>query len=112
TKRLPAKGRPAEVGWWIGRARARAPTISNADKFGSTLKQWWSSVNPAWRRGGGNMLKRQEGESWDALQVPGVNGMLGILVCLKWWRDALGREGPLEEWDVLVDDVAWALGQI
>ncbi|KAJ7094433.1 hypothetical protein B0H15DRAFT_946850 [Mycena belliarum] len=112
TKRLPAKGRPAEVGWWIGRARARAPTISNADKFGSTLKQWWSSVNPAWRRGGGNMLKRQEGESWDALQVPGVNGMLGILVCLKWWRDALGSEGPLEEWDLLVDDVAWALGQI
>lgn len=40
----------------------------------------------------------------------GQNGFLNILMCLKWWRDALDVESP--DWEEAVNDVTWVLQEI
>ncbi|KAL1671092.1 hypothetical protein EV122DRAFT_285333 [Schizophyllum commune] len=106
-KDLPARGsrldgaktRPREVSAWIAGGRWRSPgcePVRKAGKFAAALMSaWWAwyvMLVPDWReedeRGrlddfdgfGGGMGK---------LDVPGVNGVLSLIVCLKWVGEAL-----------------------
>jgi hypothetical protein len=53
---------------------------------------------------------REAGESWLCMDYQGQNGFLNVLVCLKWWRDALEDASP--DWEDAVDDVTWVLRQM
>ena len=42
----------------------------------------------------------------------GPNGHLNVLVCLRWWRNALRDDTDVGGWDTAVADVKWALEQL
>jgi hypothetical protein len=44
------------------------------------------------------------------MQVPGQNGFLNVLMCLKWWREKISDES--EDWKDAVEDVMWVLEQM
>lgn len=48
--------------------------------------------------------------SWTFMDVPGQNGFLNILICLKWWRERMDKESA--EWKEVLEDVVWALHQM
>ncbi|KAJ7725578.1 hypothetical protein B0H16DRAFT_1736105 [Mycena metata] len=114
-KKLSTTNRPTEVQWWIQRARKGTPPIKDPAAFAGSWTRWWCGLNPTWRRGDGGidaMLKEGGGEEgeWDALDVRGVNGLLSVLMCLKWWRNAVEEEE--KDWVMAVADVTWVLEQL
>ncbi|KAJ7725154.1 hypothetical protein B0H14DRAFT_2276069, partial [Mycena olivaceomarginata] len=89
-----AKRRPAQVSAWVQRARIGSPEIKDVGKFAEEWAVWWQDINPAWRKISLPMPK-QDGV-WDNMDLPGPNGFLNVLVCLKWWRGKLEEES--KEW--------------
>ncbi|KAJ7699818.1 hypothetical protein B0H16DRAFT_1245924, partial [Mycena metata] len=119
----PGKGkgtamRPKEVSGWISRARSGGPQprIIDVFVFAARWWAWWLEINPQWRVQTGTTVKHlaKEGEGdWDSLASTGPNGMLNVVICLRWWRDALGGdEGGMAGWNEAVEDVKWALERI
>ncbi|KAJ7818015.1 hypothetical protein B0H13DRAFT_1471503, partial [Mycena leptocephala] len=111
----PAKGamakmRPKQVGGWISRARqgGPVPAITDVYAFAAGWWKWWEAINPSWRKcdAGGRLKKEGDGD-WGSIAQTGPNGMLNVLICLRWWRDAL--RGDLGGWEEALQDVEWAL---
>ncbi|KAJ7161805.1 hypothetical protein C8R43DRAFT_1123523 [Mycena crocata] len=102
---LPTAERPAEIPWWTSRARSGNPTISNVENFVAVFKNWWFLINPSWRQNEDGSLKLEEDGSWEELRKPGANGLLNVLICLKWWRERMDGLG----WDDVVADVTWVI---
>ncbi|KAJ7212984.1 hypothetical protein GGX14DRAFT_564031 [Mycena pura] len=103
-----AKHRPPCIGEWVARARSPRyqPSIPDATKFGMQWRTWWSDINPAWRQpvdGGGGLLRSTSEKDWAGLDIPGANGFLNVLMCLKWWGNATAG-GPRVEWDDAGED--------
>lgn len=79
---------------WVSRARPVAgynPSITNLDEFVSSYQRWFDSLNPSWRSKnevGRWVTTTSDDGTWEDFQKPGLNGLLGILVCLKWWTEA------------------------
>ncbi|KAF7375728.1 hypothetical protein MSAN_00462300 [Mycena sanguinolenta] len=109
TKSHPAKMRPKEVGDWVSRARNYTPQISDPADFGVRFWSWWIHINPSWRTKE-RPMKREGPVSWLCLDYHGQNGFLNVLMCLKWWRDAM--DAPSPDWEEAVDDVTWVLSQM
>ncbi|KAJ7753864.1 hypothetical protein B0H16DRAFT_1316731, partial [Mycena metata] len=102
----PTKKRPTEVHTWVSRARNIEPEIKNIDSFVKDFQGWWVEINPAWRKAKVPMEKKTGGP-WTSIDIPGPNGFLNVLMCLKWWREAMDDES--EEWREAVEDVEWVL---
>ncbi|KAJ7653709.1 hypothetical protein DFH06DRAFT_994257 [Mycena polygramma] len=102
---LSAKKRPGQIASWVQRARTGEPEINDVSVFAKETVSFWQDINPAWRKKNVPMLK-QNGD-WTPLEIPGPNGILNVLVCLKWWRERLEDESP--EWKEVVEDVTWVL---
>ncbi|KAF8214210.1 hypothetical protein K438DRAFT_1563485, partial [Mycena galopus ATCC 62051] len=93
--------RPEEIQIWIKCAQAATPKIKSVDRFVHKWGEWWNGLNPEWRKDSGKLIKRERG-SLEALRKPGANGMLGVLIGLKWWK----REtGETSEWVEALEDV-------
>ncbi|KII87532.1 hypothetical protein PLICRDRAFT_112687 [Plicaturopsis crispa FD-325 SS-3] len=103
--------RPEQVVWWVSRGRnpSRSLPIKNLKTFIADWEVWWASCNPAWRHGDrpGLPMKQSTEGTLEALRVPGKNGLLGVLACLKWWRDAEHAATP--QWTAALEDVSWAI---
>ncbi|KAJ7116145.1 hypothetical protein C8R43DRAFT_823951, partial [Mycena crocata] len=112
-KALPKSQRPAEVGWWVQRARKPTPVVQNTTTFTIQWQNWWRAINPEWRNvgGTGSVLPQEEGRDWDVLNVTGINGFLSVVMTLRWWRLGLG-EGAVADWAEAVSDVTWAMKEI
>ncbi|KAJ6503626.1 hypothetical protein C8R45DRAFT_782409, partial [Mycena sanguinolenta] len=108
TKLHPAKLRPKEVGDWVSRARNHTPQISDAVDFGERFWSWWIDINPSWRTKK-QLMERKDEMSWNCIDYNGQNGFLNVLMCLKWWRDAMGMPSP--DWEEAVHDVMWVLAE-
>ncbi|KAJ7024471.1 hypothetical protein C8F04DRAFT_1270269 [Mycena alexandri] len=52
------------------------------------------------------------GEEWGAVDYSGPNGILNVLICLRWWRDAMGPNDDQDYWVEAVEDVIWSLETI
>ncbi|KAJ6480747.1 hypothetical protein C8R47DRAFT_1218593 [Mycena vitilis] len=102
---FPAEGRPGEIQMWIKYARGTKPEIKNIGEFVEKVQNWWKKINPAWRLKDGRLTKATEG-SWAEMRKPGPNGFLGVLACLKWWRE---EKGSTREWVDALEDVTWVL---
>jgi hypothetical protein len=76
--------------------------------FAARWKDWWKVINPTWRIAKDGTLKRDGEGSLDMMKVPGANGFLSVLVCLKWWKEG-GGEG---DWADSVADVTWVLERL
>ncbi|KAK7016262.1 hypothetical protein R3P38DRAFT_3203083 [Favolaschia claudopus] len=117
----PAKGagtklRPKQVGAWIKRARTGGPQPTVSDTFGFSVVwwKWWVSINPDWRKrkdGGRRMERDTTTGDWGVLQSQtGPNGLLNVLICLRWWKDAMRMEAG--DWDEALEDVSWVLDRL
>ncbi|KAJ7029731.1 hypothetical protein C8F04DRAFT_962512, partial [Mycena alexandri] len=104
-KGFAPSGRPDEVGHWVKCARKGEPHIVDVAAFASRWMTWWKGINPEWRVGPDQALKRAEDGPWEVMERPGVNGFLNVLICLQWWKDA-GGDG---NWAAAVEDVTWAM---
>jgi hypothetical protein len=76
--------------------------------FAAGWWKWWEAINPSWckRDAGGRLNKEGDGD-WGSIAQTGPNGMLNVLICLRWWRDAL--RGDLGGWEEAPQVVEWAL---
>ncbi|KAJ7041710.1 hypothetical protein C8F04DRAFT_909540, partial [Mycena alexandri] len=107
--------RPKEVSGWIARARSGGPQPPIIDVYSFAVRWWlwWVEINPKWRVRTGTTLDRlaKEGDgAWDSVVSTGPNGMLNVLICLRWWYDALGGdEGGRAGWNEALEDVNWVL---
>ncbi|KAJ6460702.1 hypothetical protein C8R47DRAFT_932322, partial [Mycena vitilis] len=107
-----AKLRPASVAGWVARARTGGPNppLSDVYAFAAQWWKWWDALNPGWRRKGlqaGQRMKKGEGE-WGSTVQTGPNGMLNVLICLRWWRDKVD-DSELPKWEEALEDVEWVL---
>lgn len=108
-KGLPAKLRPAQVGASVQQARTEKPDIRDVERFANEWAKWWQEINPAWRKVSLPMSRSRDGP-WVGLDLPGANGFLNVLICLKWWREQVETES--KEWKEAVEDVTWVLRQM
>ncbi|KAJ7224529.1 hypothetical protein GGX14DRAFT_299406, partial [Mycena pura] len=83
------------------------PSITDAVKFGESFRKWWLDINPGWRKEAeAGKLFRGNGGAWESLDIPGPNGFLNLLMCLKWWAEA-AQNLPGSRWLEAVDDATW-----
>jgi hypothetical protein len=66
-------------------------------------------INPTWRNEQ-RLMKREGGSLWLSLDIHRQNGFLNLLMCLKWWHDAM--EVPSLDWEEAVEDIMWVLQQM
>ncbi|KAK7013927.1 hypothetical protein R3P38DRAFT_3206497 [Favolaschia claudopus] len=110
TKGFSAKHRPQQIGAWIQRARTGKPVIKNVEAFAEQWGLWWYDINPPSRKTKNPLELTKTSGPLAALDVPGVNGFLSILISLLWWRKMLEVES--REWRIAVQDVKWVLQQL
>lgn len=115
----PAKfgtaGRPAQVAWWIKRARKPDPEVEDEDAvdFGEDWWNWWKGMQPAWRGiqdvvGPITSRFRKGSGDWEALNNTGPNGFLSIVAALGWW----GSTRKDDSWVEALSDVRWVLNSL
>jgi hypothetical protein len=113
---MPINGvRPSQVELWIMRSRpggTYAPPIDDIYEYIRSYQEWWNSLNPSWRRKNkaGDLVAAGNG-AWSNLEKPGINGLLTVFACLKWWIDAIEvlKAGSKGQWAHAVLDVVWVL---
>ncbi|KAJ7084773.1 hypothetical protein B0H15DRAFT_783613 [Mycena belliarum] len=111
-------GRPAQVSYWTSRARRGKPKpeIVEAKAFADKWWAWYGKMNPEWRvettAGPGHFERGRSDGGWDVLAYTGPNGMLNVLICLRWWRDAIDTVEDQAAWNDAVEDVAWVLEEM
>ncbi|KAJ7123329.1 hypothetical protein C8R46DRAFT_928220, partial [Mycena filopes] len=106
-KGFGTEGRPGAVHTWIKNARKKKPVIKNMERLAEEVEGWWKRVNPGWRLVDDELITDPLGGDWEAMRQRGANGFLGVLIALKWWREA---EGETKEWRAIFDDVVWVMG--
>ncbi|KAK7024162.1 SERTA domain-containing protein 3 [Paramarasmius palmivorus] len=108
---LSTTNRPPEVSMWYKRRRACwNPELEDLERFGREFKGWFQACSPPWRvpkKAGTAMVKKQSGD-WDCMRVMGPNGIVSFLVCLCWWKLAIGNTGQGEEaFSAALDEVVY-----
>ncbi|KAF8176196.1 hypothetical protein K438DRAFT_1607907, partial [Mycena galopus ATCC 62051] len=107
-KGLGTAKRPEEIHTWIKCARATMPKIKNIDRFVQEWGEWWNALNAERHKDGGKLIKSEDA-SLEVLWKPSVNGMLGVLIGLKWWRK---ETGETSEWLEALEDVTWVMRRL
>ena len=106
--------RPKAVGWWSGRARPnKIPPYDSLNSFTGSIVEWWTFVQPDWRKIEPGKVSRATGD-WERLYQPGVNGLLNFVALAYWWARILQqRESPVDKtYSWFVADVTWVLSQL
>lgn len=115
-QKLPTKGRPEEVGWWMKQKRplSNAPVI-DAGEFGAQWQTWWTAMQPEWRTLDAVWpfphVIPAEG-SWGRLEHSGgSNGMFLVVLTLSWWARAVSQPSDTK-FNLAVKDVTWMLDAV
>lgn len=101
--------RPKEIAQWT---RASRPLVDSdilvPEDFAVTWWKWWSRLQPPSRSEAGrpDMLSPTYLMKWDSIRKPGKNGLILVIVALRWWGVASSAS---EEWRKAVDDVSSAV---
>ncbi|KAJ7621441.1 hypothetical protein FB45DRAFT_707048, partial [Roridomyces roridus] len=103
--------RPVQVSKWVGIGRTKDPAGVEIGMSPAQFWAWWVQINPSWRKKAGTLVQEGTG-SWDELNKPGMNGLLNVLACLRWWDAVVETKQQRDEWDRAVADVRWALEQM
>ncbi|KAJ7182625.1 hypothetical protein C8R43DRAFT_1116257 [Mycena crocata] len=130
TTGIKREGRPDEVSRWIsaGRALKRKGAydaeITDLDRYATTWRAWWDSLQPSWRKraaAGDSWHRPDEYDkswAWDELWFPGQNGCLSLVAGLYFWGaakqalsgDAGGGGWTVEQrhmWEEAILDTVW-----
>ncbi|VDB96081.1 unnamed protein product [Peniophora sp. CBMAI 1063] len=116
--KLTTDDRPDSVRWWLARGRkyGRPPIISDLVEYGEDMRLWYTHVMPEWRRGAQDwpLLRVVPNDAdWQTAYKGGANGMFIVLIACYWWiSQAKSNDKALRESLSVVEDVAWALGQM
>ncbi|GJE97211.1 hypothetical protein PsYK624_134240 [Phanerochaete sordida] len=103
--------RPAEIGDWIQRARAKtvATDKAGAPTYKARWTAWWSLCNPGWR------VRDDDGHpaiggagDWSTMLIPGKNGWINIISSLV----CLGAVADVEDWARSMLDVQWVVQEV
>ncbi|KAH6904720.1 hypothetical protein BKA70DRAFT_1432030 [Coprinopsis sp. MPI-PUGE-AT-0042] len=110
--RMDTAGRPKLVGDWIKAKKKDVIPTFDTTKFGPLLAAWWDQLQPAWRRDAEGARNRvvPPGANWAPLLKGGNTGLYTIIVPLAWVLHSGG--GTLTDIWALVDDIAWAMGEM
>ena len=86
-KKLAPQGRPFAVGEWISRARPSTwrPIIESVPKYEASFREWWLAIQPDWRLEDGRLVHERVAGDWESLRLPGINGVVSIMVALFYW---------------------------
>ncbi|KAK7019753.1 SERTA domain-containing protein 3 [Paramarasmius palmivorus] len=114
---LPTVKRPDAVNFWTKRARRLAdpPPATQGPKFGKEVSEWWDSMMPSWRRKVNGQWARDGEGDWGPVRCPGLNGLLSIMACLRWWlvQESSGSvQKASRSWQALFDDVCWVMEEL
>ncbi len=123
----PRKGfetlsQPVKLSEWSQSRKGSVSALCTAklvNEFAQSVWKWWSTLQPAWRAfpryGDRPAPIKQFGDSWSSLNKGGNNGWLGLITCIKWWREGLNSlpenvRLPLEaDWFRAVEDLTQML---
>ncbi|KAJ7613471.1 hypothetical protein FB45DRAFT_759203 [Roridomyces roridus] len=110
-KGFTTTNRPDQMKVWIGRGRTGVAPELMVNSFSKSWWKWWKTINPDWRLPDGRdgELVQQGSGSWKSLTLPGQNGLLGPIACLKWWHERLETDKQRAEWKRALGDVTWVL---
>ncbi|KAJ7507625.1 hypothetical protein B0H11DRAFT_2218460 [Mycena galericulata] len=105
---------------WIstGRKLNYDPCLLDLEELRTKFWRWWRGLQPEERRVEEGVLSRKGGIDWAGLRdYSGKNGLLQATMVLGWWGNKVHRKtgGSAEEvaqWELAVDDVAWALEEM
>lgn len=114
--RLGTKNRPRAIADWIQNARKPTfrPEIKNIGSFSVQFNAWWTSLQPDWRTNGPDTVLLRDGEDWECLRRPGLNGLLSVIAALFFWGRAM-QKLPADAgatWLEAVDDVSYSIAQL
>ncbi|KZV60155.1 hypothetical protein PENSPDRAFT_694511 [Peniophora sp. CONT] len=120
-RRMATALRPREVVDWVNRGRIwfkagnvrYDPGIEDTQMYGSNIRSWYSTLQPKWR--GENLpykQDRRDGELWPEFLRVGRNGVLGLIWAVGWWWRAAKEPEDKEEVDDMLQELAWALGEL
>src|ERR1700743_188298 len=90
------------------------PFVSDLSSYRDHWVKWWTSCQPAWRRGKGWPLPREnEGTTnWVRVGARGQNGLFLVVLSTAWWAYSVRSEKEWAEFDEAGEDVGWVIGQV
>ena len=109
---LGSSHRPPVVHDWIQRARSAfyRPAISSVDRFETSYKLWWASLQPDWRVSpSGEVAFAETSGNWDVIRKPGKNGILSVAAALFFWGLKVKDTEDTNGWETAVEDLLVAL---
>lgn len=106
--------RPEEFIWWFRYARPNVtPEIESVGDFEDNWVQWWSSIQPEWRRGTGDLPFVQEDatgqQDWGKLPTGGKDGLFLVVISLGWWIHVRGLSSKVND---AIADVTWVIDNL
>lgn len=123
---FPARYRHPAIFYWMKRYRKMNPPPDICHPLSSFITSfwaWWVDINPKWRE----MDDRRRlvlgytdqwqpnvkiKKRWVCVKCPGVNGLLGVIMALCWWRELMGPNDDTTDWQYAVRDVLWVVLQL
>jgi len=109
---LGSAHRPPAVHDWIQRARSALyrPAIASVDRFETSYKLWWASLQPDWRvDASGEVTFAKTSGDWDVIRKPGRNGILSVTAALFFWGIKVKDTEDINGWENAVDDLLLVL---
>lgn len=94
------------------REYTKVPDIEDEATYASNWWKWWGGLQPEWREHDteGRPIAGGEGD-WDALEKPGKNGFLIVLISLWWWK-GVASSATMGDWSAAMEDVAWVVSSM
>lgn len=90
----------------------KIPAIQDENQYATQWRNWWEALQPDWRTFDEDGRLEQVGSGeWGALDHPGKNGVLMVLLSLMWWQD-IATSQTLHDWNHAARDVAWTIWQM
>ncbi|PBK60109.1 hypothetical protein ARMSODRAFT_1069211 [Armillaria solidipes] len=106
-------------GWPLAKVRLGRKDLK---ALGDAWWAWWKALQPDWK--GVSAVERclkadhqVSNSEWGCLWHPGVNGLMTVLICLKWWGELITKHYGIgsiwmRSWEVVVDDILWVMSSM